>query len=191
MVQAQNLVPIQKEKKGKYALSKNDSLITDFVYTELGPFTENCAFANQGELYAYIDTNGNALTSWMFETVTSFENGLAVVGDSAGVGMIDSAFNTIIPFQFLSVKKSKSQRVSVQDTTEKWGVFSLDIGLIIPCEYDYPPIEVSEMLFIVIKDNQYGVVNHQNVIIYPLNYQYISKGGLAYKDDNIQILKFD
>lgn len=190
-LQAQNLIPIQEEKRGKYAISKNDSIITPYIFTELGPFTENCAFANQGEFYAYIDTNGNALTPWIYETVTSFENGFAIAGDTNGVGLINRNFDIVVPFEYARVQKPKLGLVCVQDSNEKWGVFFIDKGLQIVCEYDFPPIIVNEEVLIVIKDNNYGVINQHNKIIHPLQFQYINKRGMAYKEGEIQVLNFD
>jgi hypothetical protein len=176
----QHIIPIQNGAKGLYALSKNDTLITPFVFTEVGPFTENCAFANKGEWYAYIDTNGNALTPCMFETVTAFKNGYAIAGDTLGIGLINCEFKVVVPFVFLRVILQKNEYVAVQDTLEKWGVYHILGKSILPCAYDLPPQRVNDQYFIVVKNNLYGVVNDKNELVHPFQYQYIATDGSAF-----------
>lgn len=176
----QNIIPIQKGEKEVYALSKNDSLITPFVFTEVGPFSENCAFANKGEWYAYIDTNGNALTPWIYETVTAFKNGYAIAGDTLGIGVINRDFEEVVPFVFNRIVLQKNEFVAVQDNSERWGICHILGNFVITCDYDFPPIRVNDQYIIVVKNNLYGIVNYKNEIIYPIQYQHIAIDGSAF-----------
>lgn len=184
----QNIIPIQKGAKEEYALSKNDTLITSFVFTEVGTFTENCAFANNGEWYAYIDTNGHALTPWMYETVTAFKNGYAIAGDTLGTGLINRDFEVVIPFVFLRVILQKNEFVAVQDNLGRWGICDISGKFILPCAYDFPPLRVNDQYIIVVKNNLYGVVNYKNEVIYSIQYQHIAIDGSAFfQNKKIQI----
>lgn len=166
---------------GLMALSKNDSLITDYIFSEISEFSEHKAYAAKGELYGYIDTNGQELSPFIFTVANNFKNGFAVVGDSFSQGLINAKMQLVVPVRFYRVMLPKLGLIRIQNHDGFWGLYDTNGYLKVHCAYDLPPLYRSKEYIVVRKDLEYGVINDCNEIVYNTSYQYIGLDGIAYK----------
>ena len=166
---------------GMLAISINDSLITDYIYTEMSEFAEGKAYAAKGELYAYIDEQGNELTPYIFTVANDFSNGFAIVGDSFSLGLINDRMQVVVPFRFNRVIPPKLGLVVLQSKQGYWGAYDIKGNERIPFLYDLPPVYDHLDYIVVRKELLYGVVNDCHETRYNTSYQYISKQGMAYR----------
>jgi hypothetical protein len=163
------------------AIVVDSILVSDFVYTEVSELSENKAYVAQGELYAYINKKGEELTPYIFAVANNFENGYAVVGDSAAQSVINERMQLIVPLQYLTARLPIYDLIVVQSYEGTWGVFDVQGSVKLPCIYDIPPHILTKDIIIVRKEEDYGVVNDCNEEIHKIGFQYISPDGLGYK----------
>lgn len=163
------------------ALTKNDSVITEYIYSEISEFSENKAYAAKGELYGYIDTNGNDLSPYLFTVANNFKNGYAVIGDSFSQGLINAKMQLVVPVRFYRVMLPKLGLIRIQNHDGYWGMYDTTGYLKIHCAYDLPPLYRSREYIIVRKDLGYGVINDCNEVRFNTSYQYIGTNGIAYR----------
>ncbi|MCB9262420.1 MAG: WG repeat-containing protein [Flavobacteriales bacterium] len=172
---------IEARKLGdKYAFFKNGVQKTDYTYTEVSAFSENLAWANMGELYAYIDTNFEAVTDWIYTTVTKFENGFAAVSQDSMLGFIDKTGREICPLTYTRVQSFQHGFAAVL-TDSLWNIIDTSGNEIWKMGYDFAPIIVSNNFFIVCKNQKWGVINQAGNAVYPFDFEFITKDGLAFR----------
>jgi len=163
------------------ALTKNDSVVTSFIFTEVGPFFEGIAWVNSGTLYAYVDTNGNLLTTYKFTEAGNFTGGLAVVQvDSTNYGLLNTGGEWVIPPDYTEMNIPIDGIVCV-NLGGKWGLFDTTGQMIKEANLKQPPI-IHSRDFIVVKDGKYGVVNSKDEIVIPFRYDFISRHGELFID---------
>jgi hypothetical protein len=155
--------------------------ISEFVYTEISDLSEDKAYIAKGDLYAYINKKGKELTPYMFTMASNFTNGYALVGDSFNMSVLNEQMQLIVPFEYERAKLPVHGLICVQSFAGFWGIYDVKGDLKLPCIYDLPPQILSRDLIIVRKNEEYGVVNDCNEILYNCAYQYISADGLGYK----------
>lgn len=155
--------------------------ISDYVYTEVSELSEGKAYVAQGDLYAYIDKQGNEVTPYVFAEANNFNNGFAVVGDSFNRSILNERMQLIIPFQFARVRLPVLGLILVQSHEGMWGAYDTLGNLMLPFVYDLPPQILSLDKIIVRKNEEYGVVNDCNETVFNCAYQYITAEGWAYK----------
>lgn len=166
---------------GLMALLKNEHRVSEFIFSEISEFSEYKAYAAQGDLYAYIDTNGNALTPFMFTIANNFVNGYAIIGDSFSLGLINAKMQWVVPQRFNRVLQPKLGLVVLQSQQGYWGAYDMRGYQKLPFVYDLPPVYDHLEYIVVRKDLAYGVVNDCNEVKYNTAYQYINKSGMAYR----------
>lgn len=181
MVNAQDMGVRMHPNNGMMALTKNDSLISDYIFSEISEFSENKAYAAKGELYGYIDTNGLELSPFIFTVANNFKNGFAVIGDSFAQGLINAKMQLVVPVRFNRVLQPKLGLIVTQNSQGFWGAYDT-LGIIkIQFSYDIPLVYESREYIIVRKNKEYGVINDCNEIVFNTSYQYIRKDGIAYR----------
>jgi hypothetical protein len=178
---SQDMKIIAHPNNGMYAISKNDSLITDFVYAEVSEFAENKAYVSKGELYAYIDTNARELCPYLFVVACNFKDGYAVAGDSNYLGLINSKMQVVVPFRFRRILQPHMGLIIVQSMHGLWGAYDQYGDVKLPAVYELPPKFNNLERIIIVQNGLYGVVNDCNEILFNPSYQYITLDGYAYK----------
>lgn len=179
---AQNMGVLRHDENGNYAITKDDITITDFIFSEVGAFSEGKAIvAQDSSLYAYIDTNGQLLTPYAFTVAGAFKDGYAVVGDSFSQGLINEKMHIVVPIRYYRVLLPKLGLVRVQTKLGYWGAYDLQGKQRLPFIYDIPPIYQDLHYIIVRKDLEYGVVDEHHTILYNTSYQYIGLDGIGYR----------
>jgi hypothetical protein len=178
---AQIMGVISHANNKKYAITKRDSQITDFIYSEVGEFSENKAFVSRGGLYAYVDTNAKVLCPFLFAEANNFNNGYAIVGDSFNLGMLNSRFQVVMPFRFKFIMHPNQGLIVAKSEQGLWGAYDTRGNIKIPFGYDLPPVIIDRQHIIVRRQGLYGLIDHRNTIIFNTSYQYISKDGMGYR----------
>lgn len=180
-INAQNLGVKYHPNNGYIALTKNDTLITEYIYTEISEFSEYKAYAAMGDLYGYIDTNGQAMSPFIFTVANNFKNGYAVIGDSFSLGLINAKMQLVVPVRFNRVFLPHLGLAVVQNKDGYWGAYDTLGALKVNCAYDIP-LQFDSREYIVVRQNKYyGVINDCNEIIFNASYQYIGRNGIAYR----------
>lgn len=111
------------------------------------------------------------------------EDGLAVVGKKAYMGLIDSTGKISIPFIYDEIKPLTDAYYQV--TKDNYiGLLDANNQIIIPIEYK-KIIAFSDTLFCVQKENKYGLLNAKNQWILPCMYEIIYK----YKNNYLIVKK--
>ncbi|MBR9860246.1 hypothetical protein GYB22_05770 [bacterium] len=189
---AQNMQIHAHPNNGKYAISKNDSLITDYVYSEVSTFSEGIAFVSKGEHYAYIDTNARELCPYLFVVAGDFKDGYAIAGDSNYIGLINAKMQVVVPFRFRRIFRPNMGLIIVQSMHDLWGAYNEFGDVKIPAIYDLPPLYNDLEHIIVVQNGLYGVINDCNETVFNTSYQYISLDGLAYRSGKyLRIFEMD
>jgi len=155
--------------------------ITEYVYSEISELSEGKAYVAQGDLYAYIDVNGNELTPYIFAEANNFKDGFAIVGDSFNRSVINSRMQLIVPFAYAHVRLPQNGLIIVQSQEGLWGAYDTLGNQRLPFVYDIPPQIISDEYIIVRREEEYGLVNFDNEIMYNCAYQYIKPNGMAYR----------
>lgn len=163
------------------ALQLNDSVRTDYIYTEVGPFKEGFAWVNKGDRYGFISSQGDSITPFIYHVVRSFQNGYALVGIGDSVTYINKLGDTISWIQFIEGRDFKYGLAAVRKLSG-WGMIDTSGTVVIPCIYENPPMPNLMGSFVrVRKAGKWGVVNRDGEVLYNTDYTYISKDSLAYR----------
>ena len=173
---------VKKEpNKRRMAIQLDSTSVTDFVYSEISELSENKAYVAKGDLYAYVDSEANELTPYIFTQVSNFTNGYAIVGDSFHQSILNEKMQMLLPLSFYEVRLPKHGLIVVQSDEGLWGVYDLMGHEKLPPVYDLPPKILNRETILVRKNELYGVVNDCNEVVHSINFQYITSAGLGYK----------
>ncbi len=154
---------------------------TDYIYTEVSELSERKAYVSQGDLYAYVDEAGVELTPYVFAEANNFIKGYAIVGDSFNQSVLNAQMQLILPFEYARARLPIYGLIVVQSHEGLWGLFDTTGIQRLPFVYYLPPLILNLEQIIVRKEEEYGVVNDCNEVVFNTGYQYISPGGLGYK----------
>lgn len=163
------------------AILVDSNRISEYVYSEISELAEGKAYVAQGDLYAYIDVDGNELTPYIFAEANNFKNGFAIVGDSFSISILNSRMQLILPFAYAQVRVPEKGLIVVQSQEGLWGAFDTLGNQRLPFVYDIPPNVISGDQIIVRREEEYGLVNFKNEILFNCAYQYIKPNGMAYR----------
>ncbi len=166
------------------AILMDSVFISEYVYTEVSELSEDKAYVSRGELYAYINKGGEELTPYVFAVASNFTDGYAIVGDSNAQSVINDRLQLIGPLKYFRARLPVQGLIVVQSFSGTWGVYDVAGNIKLPFIYDLPPNIVNRDCIIVRKNEDYGVVNDCNEIIFNCAYQYISTDGLGYRQGN-------
>jgi hypothetical protein len=168
----------------KKAILMDSVFISEYVYTEVSELAEDKAYVSCGELYAYINASGKELTPYVFAVASNFIDGYAMVGDSNAQSVINDKSQLIVPLRYFRARLPVQGLIVVQSFAGTWGAFDIAGNVKLPCIYDLPPHVINKDCIIVRKNEEYGVVNDCNDIIFNCSYQYITADGLGYRQGN-------
>lgn len=165
-----------------YALERNGTLLTGYVFTEVSTFIEGKAWVNKGELYGYIDTLGQPITLFEYADVSAFNKGYAIVSkDTLGghFGVINHTGYEICKLKY-SRAHTFSNGIAPVLLDSVWGLLDTFGRELITPQYDYPPIVVSASFIVVSKQGKWGVINRKGAIVYDFKYDLITEDGVAF-----------
>ena len=95
-----------------------------------------------------------------------------IIERSSGKGLVDSLGQIILPPNYENVSISRNNKyVTLKNIDSKYGVLNEKLDTIIPFEYDYINNEYD--LFVVSKNDTYGMLNSVGQIVLPLSYKRI------------------
>lgn len=172
---AQSSIGIRFEDE-KMALTRNDSVFTSFVFTEVGPVSEGILWVNAGTLYAYIDTNGNWLSTYKFTEAGNFHSGFAIVQvDSTNYGMISNNSEWAIEPDYRELRNPVDGLVCA-NLRGKWGILDTAGNILIDFEFEENPI-IRDGEFIIVKREKWGVINRKNETVVPCRYDLVTVHG--------------
>ena len=166
---------------GLMAIVKDSVQITDFRYSEVSELSEGKAYVAEGDLYAYINQDGNVLSPFVFVEASNFSGGFALVADSFNRSIINHRMQLVVPLDFFQVRLPVKGLIAVQSHSGLWGLYDTQGDLRSPCVFDLPPLVLSRDRIIVRKNEQYGVINDCNEYVFNCSYQYITDTGFGYR----------
>lgn len=96
-----------------------------------------------------------------------------VIERPTGKGLVDTLGQIIVPpnYTYVSISGNRNYLI-LQNTDLKSGVLNKKLDTIIPFEYDLIYSEYD--LFVVEKNNFYGLLNNKRQVVLPINYKFIS-----------------
>lgn len=173
-----------------YALYHQGQALTPYVFTEVSSFVEGKAWVNKGELYGYIDTLGNSITSFSFADVSSYRHGFAIVSqdtNGGNFGIINQQGIPLCDLKYDRIKDIVSGFAAVQKDSS-WGLMDTSGVEAITPQFDHPPIIISSSFIIVSKNDKWGVINSSGNIQYEFIFDLITADGTAYTKNSKQYL---
>lgn len=165
----------------KMALYEGEKALTTFVFTELSAFNEGYAWAAQGGLYAFINSNGDSITPYKYEVVKGFTDGYAVVAIGEKYGIIDTNGIEVVPLIYDELIGPKLGFAVVSNYEGKWGMVNMRGELTVPLLYDIPLHYDHLDRVIAVYDGDYGLITVCHTPVFNFSYQFISKSGMAWK----------
>lgn len=136
--------------------------------------------------FGYIDTNGKILRSINYEYLGEFQNGEAIIkNDKAGV--INIKGKELIPLLYDEVYIGKNHKYILK----KDNIFFLyDLKNFVKLDVDYI-YQLNKELFIFTKNKKFGIMNIDNQIIIPNEFEeismYVDKSFIGKKDSKFSI----
>lgn len=111
------------------------------------------------------------------------DEGLAIIGKSAKMGIIDKSGKILIPFIYDYITEIQDKYLEVGNNNKK-GIIDINNTLILPIEFEAIGY-YKEDTFIVKKNNLYGMIDNKQRWILPCEYSVIS----IYENGNIAVSK--
>ena len=112
-----------------------------YKYDTLESFDENglCKVKN-GNLYGYINEQGDEQIPLEYEVLYRFENGITTVKKDGNYGAIDLNNQTVIPFNlpYEEVREFKNGKAYVKNNQGKWGKIDTEGKEVVLCTKDRP-----------------------------------------------------
>jgi hypothetical protein len=166
----------------KMAIVQNDSQLSDFIYTEVGPYVEKRQWVNKGEWYGYINENGDSITPFIYHDVSSFHEGFARVGIADSFTFINQKGEAISRMLYAEARDFKNGFAAVK-VDSVWGLIDTTGNMIIKPQFEAPPILTGAPDFIrVRKDGLWGVIDGSGKTLFNTDYQCITPKAMAYKN---------
>lgn len=123
--------------------------------------------------YGLIDTSGEIILKAKYKSITQRGNYYVIKDQDNNYGLMDSAFNNIIPFVYKYIYDFRNGLFIVKDNNHKYGVVDKDLNTIIPFEYDQIDFE-NNNCFRTQKNYNYGIVDTNNQTLIPNEYSSLS-----------------
>ncbi len=91
---------ISKENKKALYSAVNNNFLTDFIYDEIGYFSENRILANKNKKTGYLDIQGEEVIPFIYDidSKNDFNEGITVLKKDGEYGAVDIFGNNVIPF---------------------------------------------------------------------------------------------
>ena len=81
-------------------MDKEGKILTDMLYSDIGPFYNGFCYARKNNLFGYIDRKGKEISDFKFNKASNFSNDMAAVSVNNNWGYIDTTGKTVIEPQF-------------------------------------------------------------------------------------------
>ena len=186
----------KNNKYGLYAL--NGSLIVDFIYDNIGEFSNGYALVADSNNCTFINEKVKLITDFKFEyspealTYSKFSDlGFAKVMTKGKFGIIDTTGEKVVPAIFDAIGVYNPKGLTAVSKKGKWGYANQDMRLIINYIYDFAG-DFYKGKAIVKKDDLYGLIDMEGNFLLPLQYESLKKiDSLAYlleKNDLVQLV---
>jgi len=168
--------------KGLYALCHNSTAITGFNYKEISSFANNKAYVimQDNNAATVIDTLGKAQFPPIknHKIISLHKEYAVIINSTKKYGIIDLSGTFKLTCKYNYIKPAGNNFIV---TTGKYlGVVNLSDKLIIPIEFDNI-LDRNNGLFLVLKNNKWGVINSEGIEVLNIQYKIIS----IYKDKYI------
>ena len=138
--------------------------------------SEGSLFDDTHKFYmAYMDRKGNLTCEFIEAELTDFLNGYAIIWKyGIGKGLIDTYGNVILPCKYRSVMRNWDNNdglIGVGTFEGKWGFFNTKTNsFTIPLEYDNMLIEFHEGFVCAERNDKYGFLNKDGIVVIPFIY---------------------
>ena len=124
----------------------------------------------QDGLYGFIDTNAQVMIPAQFESVDSFQSGLALAVKNGKIGYINKQGKTVIPFMYED-GEGFQKGVAVVMKNDFYGLIDKTNKAIVPFKYELVG-KMSSGKALVANDTAYGYVNEKGNVFIPLTLEY-------------------
>ncbi len=112
---------LKASKNGKLALvDTNGCERTDYIYDDIGDYSEDLWPACLQGKYGYINADGNTIIAHNWDSAGSFSEGLAPVSQDGLYGYIDTAGNPVTEFIYTDAGRMSSGWAPVQNADGQW-----------------------------------------------------------------------
>jgi len=159
-----------KKKKGKYGITINGRLATEYLYTDVLELKNGKLQVQNENGIGLYDSNGNQSLECIYDSFEEdyFGNITTKKGDK--IGRTNEQGVVIIPCEYSEIlNRGKDKYIVTQKG--KQGVYSKG-ELVVQCSYDALRLVQNENV-IVKRMEMYGVINFDNKIILPFEYDNI------------------
>lgn len=127
------------------------------------------------QLYGIKESDGDTLITAQFTNISPFENGLAIVSNENNeYGALDLQFKPIIPLEYESLNFNSEDQTFIFSKNGKYGILSSTNNIIISNDYDFISF-FNNNKAIVSNGDFYGIINRENEVIVPLEYENITE----------------
>lgn len=144
--QEHELIPFRKGNLWGFA-DRNKKIVIECQYDEVFPFHEGVAFVKKDNAYAMINNEGQAITSFTFESLDlsndleaeienpyEFINGFAIVKQGK-IGVVNKTGKFVIPPVYECIEPFKNGMAAVCKKY-KWGFVDTNGKEVVPIQYD-------------------------------------------------------
>ena len=108
-----------------------------------------------------------------YHEVMPFQDGLAIVENASGRGLIDKTGNLVVPIGTYHNILPPAEKMYSVVKNDKWGFLNQNGKQVVDCEYDNVS-DYSESLARIEKDGKVGFIDDTGKLINPLNYEQAS-----------------
>ncbi|MFT4522146.1 MAG: hypothetical protein ACI8ZN_001086 [Bacteroidia bacterium] len=162
------------------AFYQGDSALTDFVFTEVAFFNEGYVWVNKGELYAYLDSDLNEITPYIYTDVSEFENGLAIVSiDSSQSYQLIDTKGHVLAAGYQRIKQCSAGYTTVL-LNEKWGLLDPNGNAFIQPMYEHPLQLLEHQLLRACLKNKWGIIDLYGNVVVDFTYDLITPSLVGY-----------
>jgi hypothetical protein len=186
-------------KDNKYGIyASNGSLIVDFIYSNIGEFSNGYALVADSTFYTFVNTFGTSLTKFAFQfklealSFSKFDkNGFAPVITKDKIGIIDTTGEKVVPAIFEAIGDYNPSGLTAIKKKGNWGYMNADTRLIIPYKFTVAEPFINEKA-IVRTNVGFTVINNEGKPLLNDDYTYISRldslGFILEKNEDYQLV---
>ncbi|MEM9001707.1 MAG: WG repeat-containing protein [Bacteroidota bacterium] len=125
-IDSAGMILAHNSNRSGYINIKQDTLI-DFVYEDLGVFSNGLAPAKKNGKWGFLDRDGNTVIQHQFDNEGYFYRcGLAVAKKDNKWGFIDKSGNTVVPIIYDGARYNRLDFYVCLQADNKWAFFSCD-----------------------------------------------------------------
>lgn len=163
-------------KGGKWGIIAPDgkTWINYCRYTRIKEDKANTFVVYLGDKCGMIDSSGNTLVPCIYDEVSQINNNFFKIGIAGKYGIVNLAGEIVTPVKFQSIEDYDNEYALLQ-TNDKSGLFHYaSKTLQLPSMFDELNIWTND-LFIIKKDNKYGLINVKGDFIHPMVFDAVTE----------------